>query len=355
MKKIFGLGILISLLLLSGIALNAQNNEDDVIKVNTALVTIPVIVSDRQGRNIAGLQTQNFTVFEDGKQQKIEYFASQESPLNVALLLDTSRSTQEVLGKIKKAAKGFIKQLQPSDRCMIVSFDNDVEILSELTSDHKTLEKAIKNAEIGERFGTVMQDAVYNVVNKQLANVKGRKAIIMLTDGKDFGSNKTKSDLIYRLEESDTIIYSVFYETGNIPRRFNNNRFPDNRFPFPNRRNRTGGQRPRQNPFPDNFPRPNIENARQRNQKANEEAIAFLGQMADATAGRLYQKDVTDLDETFKLIADELRKQYLIGYYPDISEAKKITHQIKVRVDKTDVVVRAKSSYRSKQLSEIEK
>ena len=102
MKKIFWLGSLISLLLLSGVALNAQNKEDDVIKVNTASVTIPVIVSDRQGRNIAGLQTQNFTVFEDGKQQKIEYFASQESPLNVALLLDTSRSTQEVLGKIKK-------------------------------------------------------------------------------------------------------------------------------------------------------------------------------------------------------------------------------------------------------------
>ncbi len=80
MKKIFWLGILISLLLLSGVALNAQNKEDDVIKVNTALVNIPVIVSDRQGRNIAGLQTQNFTVFEDGKQQKIEYFASQESP-----------------------------------------------------------------------------------------------------------------------------------------------------------------------------------------------------------------------------------------------------------------------------------
>ncbi len=283
------------------------------------------------------------------------HFHRNTQPLNVALLLDTSRSTQEVLGKIKKAAKEFIKQLQPSDRCMIVSFDNDVEILSELTSDHKTLEKAIKNAEIGEQFGTVMQDAVYNVVNKQLANVKGRKAIIMLTDGKDFGSNTTKSDLLYRLEESDTIIYSVFYDTGNIPRRFNNNRFPDNRFPFPNRRNRTGGQRPRQNLFPDKFPRPNIENARQRNQKANEEAIAFLGQMADATAGRLYQKAVTDLDETFKLIADELRKQYLIGYYPEISEAKKTTHQIKVRVDKTDVVVRAKSSYRSKEISEIEK
>lgn len=349
-KKIFGLGVLISLLLLSGVVLNAQNKEDEVIKVNTALVNIPVIVSDRQGRNIAGLQTQNFTVFEDGKQQKIEYFASQESPISVALLLDTSRSTQEVLGKIKKAAKGFVKQLQPSDRCLIVSFDNDVEILSELTSDHKTLEKAIKNAEIGERFGTVMQDAVYNVVNKQLAKVKGRKAIIMLTDGKDFGSNTTKSDLLYRLEESDTLIYSVFYNTGNIPRRFGNNRIQ-----FPNRRNRTGGPRPRQNPFPDNFPRPNIENARQRNQKANEEAIAFLEQMANATAGRLYQKDVTDLDETFKLIADELRKQYLIGYYPEISEAKKTTHHIKVRVDKTDAVVRAKNSYRSKEISEIEK
>lgn len=348
-KKLQILLILFTLALFNCLA-NAQDKDvNDVIKVNTALVNIPVIVSDRNGRNIAGLQQGNFAVFEDGKPQKIEYFASEESPINVALLLDTSRSTQDVLGKIKKAAKEFIKQLQPTDRAMIVSFDNDVQFLSDLTSDRKVLEKAIKNAEIGERVGTVMQDAVYEVVNKSFAKVKGRKAIIMLTDGKDFGSYIGKPELLHQLEESDTLIYSVFYETGNIPQQQRQARFPD--ILFPNRRGGMGGmgrQRPRQNPFPDNFPRPNIERARQRAKIEDEQAIEFLGKVADATAGRVYQKKVADLDDAFKQIADELRKQYLIGYYPEDSKEAKKLHQVKVKVDRSDVVVRAKGSYRVK-------
>lgn len=339
LKKILFAGLLV----FSSITLFAQNNNDEVIKVETALVNIPVIVSDRNGRYISGLQTGNFTVLEDGKPQKIEYFASEESPLNVAILLDTSRSTQEVLGKIKKAAREFLKQLQPADRALIVSFDNDVEVLSEFTSDRKLLDNAVKNAEIGERAGTVLHDAVFEVVDKKFANVRGRKAIILLTDGKDIGSFVTKNELIYRLEESDTLVYSIFYETENS-RRFNQNR--PNIF-FPNRRQ----QRRRGIFFPDILPQPNRNpnNPRQiRQQRMNEEASSFLEKIADSTAGRFYQKDVEDLDETFKNIADELRKQYLIGYYPDNSDKANSLHQVKVRVDKTDVVVRAKNSYRSK-------
>lgn len=343
-KKTFDLRLMILISGLFFISINAQDKEDEVIKVNTALVNIPVIVSDRNGRNIAGLQVDNFLVFEDGKQQKIDYFASEESPINVALMLDTSKSTKDVLGKIKKAAKEFIKQLQPNDKAMVVSFDNDVQILSDLTSDRKMLEKAIKNAEIGERVGTVMQDAVYDVVEKQLSSIKGRKAIILLTDGKDFGSYVTKPQLLYRLEESDTLIYSIFYETGEIPQRFRRNRFPDDIFFPPNRR----GQMRRQIPFPDNFPRPNIERARQRIERENEQAVDFLQRIVDATAGRLYQKKINDLDETFRQIADELRKQYLVGYYPDGNEPEKSLHQIRIKVDKPDVVVRAKNSYRTK-------
>lgn len=346
-KKIFYIGLLILLVFVTNYQLIAQDKEDEVIKVTTSLVNIPVIVSDRNGRYIAGLQTENFTVLEDGKLQKIEYFASEESPINIAILLDTSKSTKEVLGKIKKAAREFLKQLQPSDKAMIVSFDDDVEVLSELTADRKTLDKAIKNAEIGKRVGTVMQDAVYEVVDKKFANVKGRKAIIMLTDGKDFGSYVTKTDLLYRLEESDTLIYSIFYETGNIQVR-QNNRLPNIIFPNPNRRGRMGRQQRRQNPFPENLPRPNIDRINERNRIENEFAVEFLEKIADSTAGRVYQKNVKDLDETFKLIADELRKQYLIGYYPEAAEETKTTHQVKVRVNKENVVVRAKNSYRSK-------
>lgn len=343
-KKMFWILSASFIVLLSVFQLNAQEKEDEVIKVNTALVNIPVIVSDRNGRNIAGLKAENFNVFQDGEKQKIEYFASEETPINVAILLDTSRSTQDVLGKIKKSAKEFIKQLRPDDKALIVSFDNDVQILSELTSDQKRLKNAIEDAEIGDRVGTVLHDAVYEVVKKQFASVKGRKAMILLTDGKDFGSYIYRSELIREIEESDTLIYSIFYETGNIPPRFQQTRGPDI---FPPRNNRFPNRR-----FPDDFPRrqrqeQRAERIRQRNEQENQQAVEFLQTLSDSTAGRLYQNKINDLKQTFGLIADELRKQYLLGYYPEKTGDEGTLHQIKVRTDLENAVVRAKSTYRS--------
>ena len=357
--------LLLSLLVIVNLAeIKAQDKTtDEVIKVNTALVSIPVIVSDRQDRYVAGLKAENFAIYQDGEKQKIDYFISEETPISVAILLDTSRSTQQVLGKIKKAAKEFVKDLRPADRAMIVSFDNDIEILSELSSDQKQLEKAIKHAKIGERVGTVLNDAVYEVVKQKLSSVKGRKAIILLTDGKDAGSYTTKSTLLNQLEESDTLVYSIFYDTSK-----DRPRFQQNNFPFPNRgggmgggMGRNGGGMGRGGNFPGGggqqgrFP-PNGGNdrqgkspdiIRQRGEMSNEKAIEFLQQLSTATAGRFYQKDVTDLTTAFTSITDELRKQYLLGYYPENVEDGKL-YQIKVKVDQTGAVVRSKGTYRIK-------
>ncbi|MCU0226487.1 MAG: hypothetical protein MUF01_02505 [Bryobacterales bacterium] len=95
-----------------------QTENDDVIKVETNLVTLPVIVSDRDNRYISRLAQMDFTLRMDGELQPIGYFAADEAPLNVAILLDTSRSTEPVLDKIKQAAREFIKQLKPADRAI---------------------------------------------------------------------------------------------------------------------------------------------------------------------------------------------------------------------------------------------
>src|SRR5436190_21249632 len=106
----------LSFCFLFSLAIKAQDKRDEeVIKVDTNLVTVPVIVSDRQNRYISGLKAENFTVFKDGEKQNIEYFVSEESPINVAILLDTSRSTEMVLDKIQDAALEFVKQLKPND------------------------------------------------------------------------------------------------------------------------------------------------------------------------------------------------------------------------------------------------
>jgi Ca-activated chloride channel family protein len=334
LKKIRRLFVIpvIFLSFLFSFGIRAQNKaEDDVIKIDTNLVTVPVIVSDRQNRYISDLTAENFAIFQDGQKQRIDYFIAEEAPINVAILIDTSRSTELVLGKIKKAAQQFIKQLKPEDRCLVMSFDWQVNVLSELTNDREKLKKAVKNAEIGERFGTVLQDAIYQTVSQNFAGVKGRKAVILLTDGKDFGSFVSKTELFYKLEESDTLVYSIFYDTG-----LQQPQMIGQRFPFPNRRGGVRGRGGR-----------NPERRRQRIEQSNEEAMDFLRRLADVSAGRFYQKDAGNLTEAFQAIAEELRKQYLIGFYPENIEKGKI-YQIKVKVDRNDAVVRSKGAFRMK-------
>lgn len=324
----------------------AQNREaDEVIKVNTNLVSIPVVVNDRQGRYIPNLNQSDFAIFQDGAPQEISFFAAEEEPLNVALLLDTSKSTQGVLGEIKDAAQDFIKLLKPADRAAIVTFDYQVNTLSPLTADQRMLERAIDRVDIGEFAGTVMRDAVDETINKSFANVKGRKAIILLTDGKDFGSSPTEEELLKNLEESDVMIYTVFYDTAGRRNLQRNGGFGGMGGM------RGGGFGRRGGIFADDFPRrQRQEEKRQRQARANANAIDYLSQMAQLTAGRFYQDDNTDLQKTFALIADELKKQYRIGYYPkeEIAQNDDV-HQIKVKVSRNDVAVRARATYRFKQ------
>ena len=317
----------------------AQNEtSDEVIKVETNLVSIPVIVSDRQGRYVPNLTAKDFKIYEDGVEQKVEFFAATEEPLNVALLIDTSRSTAEVLDKIKDATLDFIKLLRPEDKAMIVSFDYAPHVLSPLTDDREILKRAVKKAEIGEYFGTALRDAVFETVNKSFAQIKGRKAIIMLTDGKDAGSLVSERDLLYSLEETDTLVYTIFYETGQM--------MNQNRPNFPQRR-RNGGRFP----FPrdDNdrrFPRNGGGQRRERVERQNEIAEDFLKKISDKTAGRFFSSDTANLNKTFKQIIEELRFQYRLGFYPTDETADKILHQLKIKVSTSGAVVRARNSYR---------
>ncbi len=328
---------IVSAICLAGVVVAQEVGPDEIVRIRTDLVSVPVIVNDRQGRYISGLKQEDFSVYQDGAKQQISFFAAEEEPLTVALLLDTSKSTSEVLDKIKDAAKNFIKLLRPTDRCMIVSFDYAVHVLSPLTSDQKALEKAIKRAEIGEMFGTVLRDAVLHVVERSLAGIKGRKALIVLTDGKDFGSYPTQAELLHSLEESEAMIYTVFYKTDIGAAGFNRG----GRGQFPG--GRMGGG------FP---PRRRMERRRIRDAIDNEDAMEFLARMSELTAGRFYNREVTDLKKTFQLIADELRNQYRIGYYPpQIADDDGQLHRIKVQTVLPEVIVRTRTTYRTKRFA----
>lgn len=315
--------------------------EQEGIKLKATLVSVPVIVSDRNGRYLSGLRAEDFTLYSDHVKQPIAVFEATEEPLNVALLLDTSLSTRDVLGDIKDAALSFIKRLRPQDRAVVVSFDYAVHLLSPLTADRRALEQSVKRAEIGAYAGTVLRDAVIKAANDSLRHVEGRKAIVLLTDGKDHGSVVSEVESLEAAQESGAMIYTIFYRTGFAPR-FDNRRGGFGRGGF----GRRGGI------FGDSFPRrgPNNERRERRRERAernNEQAADYLGQLADASAGRFYSSEVTDLKKTFDLIADELRHQYRLGFYSSGEPAGAAVHRLTVQVARSEAVVRARRTYRA--------
>src|SRR3569832_2168829 len=134
----------------------------DVIKVNTTLVTIPVSVMDRDGRYVPNLQKEEFRIWEDGVEQEVAFFQSVDKPFSVVLMLDTSPSTQFRLEDIQDAAISFVNQLRNDDRVMVVSFNDDIKILSEFTTDRNKLQRAIQRSKTDD--GTRLYDAVDMVI-----------------------------------------------------------------------------------------------------------------------------------------------------------------------------------------------
>ncbi len=330
------------------IQLSAQEKvADEVIKVSTSLVSVPVIVTDRQGRYIPDIKREEFAILQDGVEQKIDFFADAEEPINIALLIDTSNSTRLVLDDIKSAAKKMVKLLNADDKAMIVSFDYTTHVLSPLTSDKKALEKAIKKSEIPDEIGTTLRDAVDETVRKQFADVTGRKAIIVLTDGKDHGSTITSTQLLHSLQETDVIIYTVYFNT-----QFRRRPRPDfgdrGVFGGGRRGGVFGGRIPDNESYP-RFPRDERRGdmRNQRTDRESENAKEFLRRLSDTTAGRYYESDKSKFKEVFALIVDELRHQYRLGYYPPDESSVGKTHSIRVKVMRPDLAVRARLSYRA--------
>lgn len=327
--------------------------ENDVVRVNTTLVTIPVSVMDRNGRFIPNMRQQEFRIFEDGLEHEVAYFASVEKPFTLALVLDTSASTRFRLDEIQDAAIAFVNQLRPNDRVMVVSFDEDVRVLAEATNDRNVLHNAIRRTRTGG--STKLYDAVDLVINQRLNREQGRKAVILFTDGVDTASRHASYQSNVRdAEELDALIYPVQYDTYKDGDIGGGTSWPSGRRTPRSatdilgdilggvlgggRRGGGGGNRGpviiggggNPNGNPDDYRR----------------ASAYLNDLAYKTGARLFRADTTrDLSQSFAFIAEELRRQYSIGYYPKATAQAGTRRQIKVRVMRPDLVVRARDSY----------
>ena len=175
-------------------------DEGDVVRVDTQLVSVPAVVTNVAGRPLAGLRTENFLLFENGRQQKITDFATTEAPFEIALLLDTSGSTRADVALIRQAANAFVEALRPGDRVAIIGFNTvrrggsaiaAPEVLSKLTGDRKELRLAIER--LGSSNGTPFYDGLERVADEIFLDapaddMRGRRALVALTDGVDSAS-----------------------------------------------------------------------------------------------------------------------------------------------------------------------
>jgi len=295
----------------------AQNKiSPQVIRVESALVTVPVIASDPNGRFLSGLKPDDFKLFEDGVQVPISLFLTSEDAVKIALLLDTSTSTSTVLKQIKKAAEQFLLQLRPQDLAMVVGFDSEIRILCPLSSDRRELKEAIKRAQSGGS-STRMRDAVHEIALKRFRSLTGRKAIVLLTDGQDRGSAIAADELLNTVAASNTLIYSIYHKVD--PREMMRKLFGVE--------SRSG--------------------AAVSWEESEKKAVQYLTQISELSAGRIYTSQVGELARAFSQIAGELRAQYLLGFYPDSSKLDGSLHSLEVSVRVPNAAIRSRRSYRT--------
>lgn len=318
--------------------------DDEIIKVETNLVTMPVSVLDRDGRFVSGLTQREFQVFENGTQQKVEYFQSVEKPFTVILLLDVSPSTQYKIDEIQDAAIAFVNQLRKDDRVAVISFDEHVHLLSPPTNNRNQLRNAIQQAQFGD--GTSIYDAVDNVIEQYLKRIDGRKAVVLFSDGVDTTSRRSSyQSTLADVQELDALFYTIRYDTsadmnggwggGGSSRGGGNGggslgdvlgiilgggRMPGG-----------GGRYPRRSGS---------------SSQEYETGRKYLQALAQNSGGRSFDAPtISNMDAAFSGIAEELRRQYTIGYYPESVGTAGERRQIRVRVARPNLVVRAKSSY----------
>jgi VWFA-related protein len=262
-------------------------------------------------------------------EQKIAYFATVDQPFTVILVIDTSGSTQIKLEDMQNAALTFVEQLKPEDSVMVMSFDDSINVLTKPTKDRNAITKAILRTRTGG--GTRLYDAVSSVMKKHLRNIQGRKAVVLFTDGVDTASYQASYDGTLReAEEADAPIYVVDYDTSGGFSSINSGSLPGGRGTILG--------------IP--LPRPTIVHGPMPTAADYRRANIYLHELSDRTGGRFHNGDsMSGIAQAFAQIAEELGRQYSLGYYPKTKGQAGQRRNIKVRVTQEGLVVKSRDSY----------
>ena len=295
----------------------AGNADDEAIVLKAALVSMNVSVTNRSGVALPNLKKEDFGVAENGQAQRIEFFQPTTAPFNLVLALDLSGSIKDKLEVVKSAALRFVDVLSPQDKIAVVTFTDEIRVVTSLTGDREELKRRIKAIDRSQG-GTAFYEAMWFALVDTLRGTRGqRNAIVVMTDGVDssldrYNPMQTRvsfNQLARRLEESDVMVFPIYLDTE----------------------------------YEEVFERGN----------SSSEAYAVardqLDKIGELTGGQVFRAEkFNDLSGVYKQIAAAIRTVYSVGYYPTNAEKDGTFRRVRVTVNRADASVRTRKGYYAK-------
>ncbi len=269
-----------------------------IIRTEVSLVNVTLTAKDKRGNHVEGLTADDFIVYEDRQLQKVEYFSelskTQETPLTIVFLIDTSASVRDKLKYEKTTAAEFFRQLlRPNkDLAAIIQFDSDVNLVQDFTQSQTDLLNALDSLKPGQ--STTLYDAIYLAAEEKLKGEVGRKMMVVITDGDDSASKIRKEEAIAAAQKNDVVIYGIGV---------------------------------RSNEYPSNF--------------------GVLKEFAEDTGGEFFSPRATqsEIRSAFQSIKDEIQGQYSLAYRSTNILKNGTYRTIDVRCKASGVRVRARKGY----------
>jgi VWFA-related protein len=339
------LSLLASLLLLAEAPIQSQQGPS--ISVEARMVRMLATVRDKHGKLINNLTKDDFILDQDGHPQTISYFAQDPNlPLRLGLLVDTSMSQRNLLDQERSASHDFLGHLlrEDKDKAFVIQFDYEVELLQDFTSARQKLEASLNqigapefsqtggsNTSGGEHGshsrsggGTLLYDAVYLASDELMKKERGRKALIILSDGVDRGSKETLRTAIETAQRADTLVYSILFADKD---RMNGGGY-DGRHGGGHGGGMGSGGRHR---YPE---------------EQRPDGKKVLQQISNETGGRFFEVSKKQpIDQIYASIDEELRNQYSLGYAPDKTDATTGYHKIHLTTKQKELVVQTRDGY----------
>jgi VWFA-related protein len=325
--------------------------EAGTIRLNTDLVTVDAIVTDRDGNRISGvLKASDFVIHEDGVRQTINSFSATDAPFNLVLLLDTSGSASHEVELMRRAALRFLDELRPRDRVAVIQFSKDVELLKDLTSERAEIEEALRLLKPGT--GTSFYDSLKLAIDEVFKGVEGRKAVVALSDGVDSFGYTTFEQILTEIESSNVLTYFLeldteeFTQAGMARDCSDESHFEFSRKQFKKYLTEYG----KDAMMSENQPHCMLSRLErmQINRRLYESARRELREMADKTGGRVYPvKDLRQLEPAYSQIAAELRTYYSMSYYPTNEKHNGKWRTLRVKVNRPGFVAKTRPGYRA--------